>query len=719
MALCPGINGGENPGARDHEAEDIAVISIDALLSRELGNWTNTMVHVNGLVLDYKPGAYIEVKDPTGVIRAQVIQTSLVQRDERVDLWGFLTLSGNEPQLKDASFEVLRAPVADVVASAPGKSPGTTNLDEALTQASDVMNLPKETAARHMPVRLTGVITYADAEWHAAFFHDVSGGIYVDLNQSNIRAGQLVQITGQTSVGGFAPEVTNSTIEVLGTTNLPTPAQVDLEDLINGHLDAHWVEMEGVVRRVNVASGHAELTLITRKGHDSRSSYPNSNDPSPPVQLIDALISVQGACGSEMNARGQLSGITLHVPSFAQVKILEPVPQDPFAAPTMPIGSVATFDAKQRMSRRVKLSGVVTLVLAGQGVFLQDASGGIRANTQQTADLHVGDAVDVLGFPAMGDFSPCLEEASFRKTGTGPLPRPMRATAEEILIRGRNDALVVQIEAQLVQNVTHSAQQKLLLQDGPVIFTAHLEGLRPGQELPTLKSGSVVRLTGVCSIQGGEEHEPSAFRLLVSSPDDVQLVKSPPWWSLRHTVTLAGILTLGIIVAFAWVRSLRRQVRAQTEVIHQKHKELLEISRRAGMAEVATGVLHNVGNVLNSVNITTCLMAEKFKKSKLDNLSKAVALLREHEADLGAFLTTDPKGREMINYFSMLAEHLTRERKELFEESSQLQKNVDHIKDIVAMQQNYARGLRRLRSAPGHGPGGGCFADECQLAGAA
>ncbi len=349
---------------------------------------------------------------------------------------------------------------------------------------------------------------------------------------------------------------------------------MDLEDLINGHLDAHWVEMEGVVRRVNVTLGHAELTLITRKGR-FKVIIPNFNDQPPPVQLIDALVSMQGACGSEMNVRGQLSGITLHVPSFEQVKILEPVPQDPFAAPTVPIGSVATFDAKQLTSRRVKLSGVVTLILPDQGVFLQDTSGGIRANTHQTADLHVGETVDVLGFPAMGDFSPCLEEATFRKMGTGVLPRPLKTTAEEILGQGRNDALVVQIEAQLVQNVTQSAQQKLLLQDGPIIFTAHLEGLGPGQELPALKSGSVVRLTGVCSIQGGEGHEPSAFRLLVSSPDYVQLVKSPPWWSLRHTMTLAGILTLGIIVAFAWVRSLRRQVRAQTEVIHQKHKELL------------------------------------------------------------------------------------------------------------------------------------------------
>ena len=77
-------------------------------------------------------------------------------------------------------------------------------------------------------------MTYADAEWRNGFFQDKSGAIYVDLSEKNVQAGQIVEITGHTSPGGFAPEVLNSAIRILGRTNLPTPAKVDLEDLANG-----------------------------------------------------------------------------------------------------------------------------------------------------------------------------------------------------------------------------------------------------------------------------------------------------------------------------------------------------------------------------------------------------------------------------------------------------------------------------------------------------
>ena len=109
------------------------------------------------------------------------------------------------------------------------------------------------------------------------------------------------------------------------------------------------------------------------------------------------------------------------------------------------------------------------------------------------------------------------------------------------------------------------------------------------------------------------------------------------------------------------------------------------------MAEVATGVLHNVGNVLNSVNVSSILVADNLKKSKAPNLSKAVALLREHALDLGAFITSDPKGKQLPDYLAQLAEHLAGEQAAALEELAHLQKNIEHIKDIVAMQQSYAK----------------------------
>jgi signal transduction histidine kinase len=111
----------------------------------------------------------------------------------------------------------------------------------------------------------------------------------------------------------------------------------------------------------------------------------------------------------------------------------------------------------------------------------------------------------------------------------------------------------------------------------------------------------------------------------------------------------------------------------------------------AGMAEVATSVLHNVGNVLNSVNVSGSVIADKVRHSKVANLGKAVALMREHEGELGAFLTTDAKGRQLLGYLDALAGHLVAEQAEMVRELALLTKNIDHIKEIVAMQQSYAK----------------------------
>jgi PAS domain S-box-containing protein len=133
----------------------------------------------------------------------------------------------------------------------------------------------------------------------------------------------------------------------------------------------------------------------------------------------------------------------------------------------------------------------------------------------------------------------------------------------------------------------------------------------------------------------------------------------------------------------------RKEAEANLE---QMHKELLEASRQAGMAEMATGVLHNVGNVLNSVNVASSCMADSLRKSKAANLSKVVTLLREHESDLGVFLTSDPQGRKVPSYLAHLAEHLVAEQAVALKELAQLQKNIEHIKEVVTAQQSNAKG---------------------------
>jgi PAS domain S-box-containing protein len=136
-------------------------------------------------------------------------------------------------------------------------------------------------------------------------------------------------------------------------------------------------------------------------------------------------------------------------------------------------------------------------------------------------------------------------------------------------------------------------------------------------------------------------------------------------------------------------RDITERKGAQTEM-ENMHRQLLDASRYAGMAEVATNVLHNVGNVLNSVNVSAALVSEKVQKSKVPNLARAAALMREHENDLAVFLTQDPKGTQLVSYFGTLAQHLGCEQAEILKEIESLNNNIDHIKEIVTMQQSYA-----------------------------
>ncbi|WP_393922669.1 sensor histidine kinase [Pseudomonas fluorescens] len=122
----------------------------------------------------------------------------------------------------------------------------------------------------------------------------------------------------------------------------------------------------------------------------------------------------------------------------------------------------------------------------------------------------------------------------------------------------------------------------------------------------------------------------------------------------------------------------------------QVQAELSAKSRQAGMAEIATTVLHNVGNVLNSVNVSAELVSGQMRNSKAQGLGKVAQLMNEHVHDLSDFLTRDNKGKMLPDYLLKLATVVTAEQQGIIEELGQLTKGIDHIKTIVAAQQSYA-----------------------------
>ncbi len=206
-----------------------------------------------------------------------------------------------------------------------------------------------------------------------------------------------------------------------------------------------------------------------------------------------------------------------------------------------------------------------------------------------------------------------------------------------------------------------------------------------------------------------------------TSGDTFSMELPPPYYETAWFVSLCGLaVAFFLFGAFRWkvrhmelrqrklqsendkleARVLKRthelaaansSLHAEIDKREQLHRQLMVASRHAGMAEVATGVLHNVGNVLNSVNTSAGVLSEHLRTSKVSGVVRVFEMLEEHKNDLGNFFTQEDRGPRLIDYLKMLSLHLTEDQALVLKELHELTRNIDHIKEIVAMQQNYAK----------------------------
>jgi NO-binding membrane sensor protein with MHYT domain len=129
---------------------------------------------------------------------------------------------------------------------------------------------------------------------------------------------------------------------------------------------------------------------------------------------------------------------------------------------------------------------------------------------------------------------------------------------------------------------------------------------------------------------------------------------------------------------------------AQDAQRRQLESKLRDASRDAGMAEVATGVLHSVGNVLNSLGVSTSVVQSRLRESRAGNVNRTAQLLLEQGERLGWFLDNDERGRTIPGYLAQLGEYLNADRNTLAAEADSIAAHLDHIRTIIAAQQAYA-----------------------------
>ena len=457
---------------------------------------------------------------------------------------------------------------------------GQGNPTNLLSTADEVRHLSLAEAALHNPVHLQGVVTFCDQNNFYLFVQDKSAGIYFRIDPGMgyppLASGQLIEIDGQADPGEFAPVVMAHKINILGEGIFPEANPVSFEQIASGQEDSQFVKIHGTVRaaQFDAESGYYLVEIATGGGR--LTAYAKQLPVAQSGDLVDSTIAVRGVCDTEFNHQRQLFDIRLLVPRPTDLVIETAAPRDPFETRALPMERLLQFTPQGAYGHRVKVIGTVIYRRGDNVLYIEDQTEGLYVETRRPGALLPGDRVEVLGFPAKGEYTPMLQDAVFRKIGSDSRPLPDPVNTDEAL-KGTHDCRLVQIEATILDRGRHSNEQFLVLQaPNGFIFYASLEGKDGGTDFAYLKNGTKVAVTGVCLIETGnawtaaQAWRAKSFRILMRSASDVSVLQWPPWWNLQKLLWAVAILGLVVMAAFAWVAILRRRVQKQTKIIREK-----------------------------------------------------------------------------------------------------------------------------------------------------
>jgi signal transduction histidine kinase/DNA-binding response OmpR family regulator/HPt (histidine-containing phosphotransfer) domain-containing protein len=575
-------------------------------------------VHIQGLVTDAADGGLL-VSDATGQLRLTTDELNPIVAGNQMEVIGFPTADASGVMLEDAVFGDLRQ--ASASDAKPDSNPNSTPAESGLPllrSVEQIHGLSPIEAKRAYPVQLRGVMTYFDPLWRFGFMQVGESGIFVPFGKPPDGArepqpGDLIELDGQSAPGEFAPEIAKPRPTLVGKSPLPEPKRVSLDELFSGHEDSNWVEAEGIVQVVSNDREHAFIAIVSGPRR-FRAVVPGFSGGAVPTNLVDAKVKVRGACGAILNDKRQLIGIQLYVPGIEYISVEEPAPADPFSLQIRPIVSIMKYNPTDRLGHRIRVRGVVMQATEGGAVYLDDGTGALRVQTSEPIQPQPGDRLDVVGFPAEGEHAPVLQDAILRKTGSGRPPTPIFITAEEALT-GNYQAQLVKMEAELLDRMVSSTEQVLTLQSGKYTFKASLDGANGAQQLASLQPGSLVELSGVCLVQvaqagdrnlAAERLPIESFRLLLTGPQDVAVIRLPSWWTFNHVLPMVAAMLLLILSAFAWVGVLRRKVNDQTNVIRlqlRTEETLREAAQSANRSkgEFLANMSHEIRTPMNGI----------------------------------------------------------------------------------------------------------------------
>lgn len=542
-----------------------------------------------------------------------------------------------------------------------------------LTTAAEVRALAPEQAAAGRKVRVRGVVTYLSVVPPLMFVRDATGGVCVSAPRdreirTQLRIGSTVWVEGVTARGGDVPYVTSPDarpikIDVMPPGRMPVARQVTVAQLATAALHGEMVDVEAVVRSVRAErvapTGPGATVLMLAQGNARVEAVlmGRAGEAIVRERYVGATVLARGVFNAAAPERSEIAAMRL---LLRNIRVRAPAAPST-DLPVVPIRSLGDAVIGETKGR-TRVRGVVTLALAGRGLFVQDDSGAVWVEgparneypsddpAKADVDPRPGDLVEAVGFPDRRGWSAVLSDAAATITGKMPAPAAPLITSA-VATTPEMDARLVRIDARVLSVSRPSQFTTLVLQDGARVFLARLAD--PAASAPaTVSDGSWVRVTGVCvqiplgeawADTGAAKTGPArsqtaggmrapAFHLLVPSADAVQLIRAPGWWTPRRVLVVCGVLAAVAAAAIAWNVLLRRRVVRQTGLIREHlakgalYEERVRIAR-----DLHDSLEQDLLGITMQLNATEKLLTQPERARQ--SLHLAAAMVRRSQAE--------------------------------------------------------------------------------------
>jgi signal transduction histidine kinase len=473
---------------------------------------------------------------------------------------------------------------------------------ELLTNAAQVLSLSADQARKRIPVSVKGIVTASELTWNGKFFlQDETSGVFVGNSPTGRPdVGDVLEVTGVTYPGAYAPTITSAKWKKVGTAPLPEPRRVPIEQIMSGVEDGQRVEITGVIRAVTPAKTNIDVVLAS--GGYRLHAFPKTPMDLDPLSLIGAKVRIRGTAAASFNrALRHMVSVVLFVPQHEDFVIEELEPIDAFDEPVLPLNSIAQYQRDLVPGKRAHVKGVVILQRPGEDIFLKDETGGLHLRTSQTERFARGEIVEAAGFPDFDHSLPLLEDAVIRRTGENrDPPQAKRVTMPEIQ-NGLHHADLVTLPGKLLDRSFRQSRARtndaakvrtvLMLQQVDLdstnrhVFTAEAETLQKDAALAEIPIGSTIEVTGVCFSENGEDKKLKSLQVLLPDANSVRLVQKPSWWTPARLLVGLAVVFVVAIGAVVWTVMVSKRNAVLSDLVRAREKAQSELQQAHDLLE--------------------------------------------------------------------------------------------------------------------------------------